>query len=160
MIFLRQITQDDIAVIKGWPPYPAEFGDLDYALRDGGWLDEYSQKPDADILIADDEGTIAGLSIIAREPGGIAEFRIALHPERCGRGFGRTVAYLSLVHGFSDTTTGTVRLIVRKNNPRAKRLYEEMHFRNTGECIEEIQGKPVEFYRMEINRIAFYGADA
>jgi diamine N-acetyltransferase len=64
------------------------------------------------------------------------------------------------VHGFSDTTTGTVRLIVRKNNPRAKRLYEEMHFRNTGECMEEIQGKPVEFYRMEINRIAFYGADA
>jgi len=160
MTFLRQITQDDIAVIKGWPPYPAEFGDLDYALRDGGWLDEYSQKPEADILIADDEGTIAGFSIIAREPGGIAEFRIALHPERCGRGFGRTVTYLSLVHGFSDTTTSIVRLIVRKNNPHAKRLYEEMHFRDTGECIEKIQGKPVEFYRMEINRTAFYEANA
>ena len=160
MISLRQITQDDIAIIKGWPPYHAEFSDLDYALRDGGWLDEYSQKPGTDILIADDGGTIAGFSIIAREPGGIAEFRIALHPERCGRGVGRTVTYLSLVHGFSDTATDTVRLIVRKNNPRAKRLYEAMHFQDTGECIEEIQGKPVEFYRMEISRATFYGAGA
>jgi diamine N-acetyltransferase len=155
MTTLRPCTHNDIAIIQGWPPYPPEFRDLDYALREDGWLDEYRQKNGADILIADDGGTIAGFSIIVREPGGRAEFRIALHPEKLGQGRGKTITHLSLVHGFSDTATNTIRLIVRKNNPRAERLYKELHFRQTGECIKEIQGKPVEFYQMEIDRNTF-----
>ena len=86
-------------------------------------------------------GRSAGFSIIAREPGGSAEFRIALHPERLGQGIGKTITHLSLAHGFSDTATTTIRLIVRKNNPRAERLYEHLHFRHTGECTKEIRGK-------------------
>jgi diamine N-acetyltransferase len=155
MITPRPIESKDTAVIKNWPPYPPEFRDLDYALRDGGWIDEYSGKPGVDILIADDEGTIVGFAVIVLEPGGSAEFRIALHPEKLGRGVGKTVMLLTLAHGFSDPGTSTIRLIVRKNNPRAKRLYERLHFRTVGECIEEIQGRPVEFYRMEIDRQTF-----
>ena len=155
MITLRPITQDDIAIIKAWPVYPHEFRDLDYALRDRGWLDEYSHKPGAEILIADDDGKIVGFSIIVRETGGSAEFRIAVHPERLGKGMGKTIMLLTLAHGFSDPGTRTIRLIVRKNNPRAKRLYEHLHFRHTGECTEEIQGRPVEFFRMEIDRATY-----
>jgi len=157
MITLRPITFQDIMGIQRWPRYPAEFEDLDYALRKNGWLDEYCNKGGADVLIADDDGKLAGFSIIAREPGGGAEFRIALHPEQLGRGLGNEIARLSLAHGFSDPAIQTIRLIVRKNNPRAKRLYETLHFRKTGECIEEIQGKPVEFYAMEIDRETFAG---
>jgi len=155
MLTLRLITRNDIAIIRGWPPYPPEFRDLDYALREEGWLDEYWQKTGAEILVADDDGEIAGFSIIAREPGGNAEFRIALHPERLGQGIGKTITRLSLVHGFSSTATTTVRLIVRKNNPRAERLYEQLHFRHTGECTEVVQGNAVEFWRMEIDRDTF-----
>ena len=159
MLTLRPITPNDIAIIWGWPSYPQEFRDLDYALREGGWLDEYRQKTGADILIADDNGEIAGFSIIAREPGGSAEFRIALHPEKLGQGIGKTIVHLSLAYGFSDIATTTIRLIVRKNNPRAKRLYEQLHFRQTGGCMEEIRGKPVEFDRMEIDRNTFFEED-
>ncbi len=119
----------------------------------------YWQKTGADILVADDNGEIAGFSIIAREPWGIAEFRIALHPARLGQGLGRTITRLSLTHGFSDPATTTIRLIVRKNNPRAERLYEHLHFRRTGECMEVIQGKAVEFWRMEIDRDTFHGVN-
>jgi len=157
MIVLRPVTPEDIRSIKGWPQYPAEFRDLDYALRDDGWLDEYGNRDDADILIADDAGEIAGFSIISRETGGKAEFRIALHPSRLGQGIGGVIARLSLAHGFFDPDIRTIRLIVRKNNPRAGRLYETLNFRKTGECTEEIQGKPVEFYTMEIDRKTFAG---
>src|SRR5271157_130416 len=115
MIILRPVNRGDIAMVKGWLPYPPEFQDLDYALRDGGWLDEYQQNNDVDILIADDNRNPAGFSIIAKEPGGSAEFRIALHPERLGEGMGKSITHLSLVHGFSDTTINTIWLIVRKN---------------------------------------------
>jgi len=155
MIVLRPATPEDIRRIREWPPYPAEFRDLDYALGENGWLDEYRDKSGADIFIADDDGEIAGFSIISRESGGTAEFRLALHPDRLGQGIGREIALLALSHGFSDPDTGTIRLIVRKNNPRAERLYEGLQFRKNGECVERIQGKPVEFFSMEIDREAF-----
>ncbi|HXX54540.1 MAG TPA: GNAT family protein [Methanoregula sp.] len=155
MIALRPVTPHDIAAIKQWPPYPPEFRDLDYALRDDGWLDEYAKKAGAEILIADDDGKVAGFSIIAEEPGGSSEFRIALHPELLGKGTGGTIAALTLAHGFSDPATRIIHLIVRKNNPRAKRLYERLHFRTAGECVRDVQGRPVAFYRMEIDRAAF-----
>ena len=155
MIVIRPVTAEDVRGIRAWPPYPDEFRDLDYALRDGGWLDEYREKSGADILVADDGREILGFSIIAREAGGTAEFRVALRPGRLGQGIGTEIARLTLAHGFSDPAIGRIRLIVRKTNPRARRLYEALQFRMTGECIGEIQGKPVEFFTMEIDRETF-----
>ena len=48
------LTGPDISVIKSWPPYPAEFSGLDYALRDRGWLDEYDGKPGTELFVARD----------------------------------------------------------------------------------------------------------
>jgi nicotinamidase-related amidase len=90
-----------------------------------------------------------------REPQDAAEFRIALHPDRLGRGLGRTIAILVLRHGFAEPGIDRIRLIVRKNNPRAERLYLSLGFVRTGECVEEVHGRPVPFFRMEIDRLTF-----
>jgi diamine N-acetyltransferase len=160
MISLRPLRDDDISSIKSWPPYPREFAMLDYSLRDGGWLDEYCRKDGIEILIAEENKETIGLSILSREPGGLAEFRIALHPNKLGLGHGKTISLLTMKHGFLDSHLQTIHLIVRKNNPRAQRLYESLRFRLLGECTEVIQGEPVAFYRMVIDRETFQGVDS
>jgi len=155
MITLCPVTGPDISVIKSWPPYPAEFARLDYALRDHGWLDEYPGKPGTEAFVAREDGTIIGFSILSSESGGCAGFRIALHPERVGHGRGKEIALLTLRHGFSHPDIRSIRLIVRKTNCRAQKLYASLGFENAGECTEEVQGIPVEFYRMTVSRDRF-----
>lgn len=159
MITLRPLRPEDVPAIKSWPPYPAEFAMLDYSLRDGGWLDDYYQEDGTEILVAVDDREAVGFAILSRETGGCAEFRIALHPHRLGRGLGKSIALITLAHAFSDPALHAVHLIVRKNNPRAQRLYESLRFRMTGACTEPVQGEPVEFWRMEIDRETFQGMD-
>ncbi len=159
MITLRPVRSDDIAVIKSWQPYPPDFAMLDYSMRDDGWLDEYYRKVGTEILVAEDGREAAGFSILSREPGNCAEFRIALHPHKLGMGLGRTVTVLTRKHGFSDPALQLIRLIVRKNNPRAQRLYESLHFRMNGECTEQVRGEQVAFWQMEIDRKTFEGVN-
>jgi diamine N-acetyltransferase len=156
MIALRQLTDEDIPGIKSWPPYLPEFFDLDYSLRDRGWLDEYRTKTGTNIFVATDPGGIAGFSIISKGDSGTAEFRIALHPDTLGKGTGKTVTLLTLRHGFSDPDISLIRLIVRKNNPRARKLYETLRFTHTGECTSVVNGKQVEFFTMAIDRKTFF----
>jgi diamine N-acetyltransferase len=160
MIALRPVQDDDIPAIKSWPPYPPDFAMLDYSLRDGGWLDEYYRKEGKVILVAEEDQELVGFSILSRVSGSLAEFRIALHPHKLGQGLGRTLALRTIGHGFKDPSLLTIYLVVRKNNPRAQRLYELLRFRMQGECTEVIQGKPVAFYRMEIDRDTFQGVDS
>ncbi|PKL57528.1 MAG: N-acetyltransferase [Methanomicrobiales archaeon HGW-Methanomicrobiales-5] len=156
MITLRVLLPDDIPIIKSWPPYPPEFSELDYSLRDGGWLDEYYKKAGTSIFVAVDHDRIAGFSIISKEKSDSAEFRIALHPDMPGKGMGKAITLLTLRQGFSDPAISTIRLIVRKSNPRARKLYETVRFRNTGECSLEILGNPVDFFVMAIDRKTFF----
>jgi len=158
MIALRPLRQEDIPVIKAWPQYPAEFAMLDYALRDGGWLDEYGGKEATEILVAEDDREMIGLSILSQKTKDSAEFRIALHPHRLGQGLGKTLARLTMARGFSHPSLERISLIVRKNNPRAQRLYESLHFHSCGECTELVHGEPVAFLKMEIDRRTFKGA--
>ncbi|MFA4860051.1 GNAT family N-acetyltransferase [Methanoregula sp.] len=156
MITLRELRNEDIATIKAWPPYPQDCTDLDYAVRDNGGLDEYRAKPGTEILVAEEGETLAGFSVLEQEPGRQAEFRIAVHPGKIGHGLGKTIALRTLAHGFANPGIDLIRLIVRKNNVRAQRLYASLKFRGTGECIEEVHGKMVAFYRMEISRDTFF----
>jgi len=155
MIRYRNIRIEDIPAVKAWPPYPPEFAGLDYSLRDGGWLDEYYPRPGTDIIVAEQAGAMAGFAILAREPPATAEFRIALHPEKLGQGLGKALTRMMLLHGFTKPDISTIRLIVRKNNLRARKLYQDLHFRHTGECTEKIQGDEVAFDRMELERSVF-----
>jgi len=142
-------------IIKVWPPYPEEFSDLDYSLRDGGWLDVYQAGAGTERFTAIENKMIVGFSLLLKETDNRAEFRIALHPDKLGHGIGRSVVLLTLAHGFADPGTLVIRLIVRKNNSRAKRLYESLSFRTTGECTDVVQGKTMAFYSMEIDRNTF-----
>ena len=131
---------------------------LDYALRNGGWLDEFREKDATEILVAEENDEIIGFSILSQKTRDCAEFRIALHPHRLGHGRGKAIALLTLFRGFSHPEQSRICLIVRKNNPRAQRLYESLHFRPCGECTELVQGEPVAFLQMEIDRNTFEGA--
>lgn len=155
MITLRPLREDDIPVIRSWPPYPPEFAMLDYALRSGGWIDEYGGRTGTEILVAEDEGGMIGFSVLERKDESSAEFRIALHPRRLGHGLGKAVALRVLAHGFHDAGYQKIVLIVRKNNPRAQRLYESLHFVPRGECTELVHGENVQFLKMEIDKTTF-----
>lgn len=133
---------------------------LDYSLRDGGWLDEYYRKDGVEILVAEYDRKMEGFTILSRHQDGLAEFRIALHPHRLGQGLGKTIAILTIRHGFLDPGLKEIYLIVRKNNPRAQRLYESLRFRMQGDCTEIVRGEPVTFNRMAIDRETFQGVDS
>jgi len=132
---------------------------LDYSLRNGGWIDEYYLKDETEILIAEDNREMVGFSILSHAPWNLAEFRIALHPYKLGMGIGNTLSLLTIRHGFRDPALHAIYLIVRKNNPRAQRLYESLGFRMQGECTEIVHGEPVAFNRMVIDRETFEGVD-
>jgi hypothetical protein len=78
-----------------------------------------------------------------------AEFRIALHADYLGNGLGRVVTQRTLeleihVHGLRQ-----IHLIVRKNNHRARQLYESIGFQSSGSCIKVVNGCSVEFQKFE-----------
>jgi len=156
MFTIRPLAPADSTVIKSWPRYPEEFSGLDYALRNDGWLDHYPAGSGSDIFVGEECGEMVGFSILTRDNGNCPEFRIALHPAQLGRGYGRALTRRTLSWGFSRAGFCCIRLIVRKNNFRAQKLYEELGFTWTGECCEDICGEPVDFYRMELSRAAFY----
>lgn len=128
---------------------------MDYALREHGWLDEYMNKPKTRIYVADLDKEIIGFSLLSITAEGEAEFRIALHPRWIGEGLGREVALATLEVGFQQLDLYRIYLIVRKNNPRAARLYESIGFVTTGETVHAIQGQYIEFNDMAITKEKF-----
>lgn len=83
MVRLRPITAADEAVIERWPPYAAEFEDIDYALREGGWLAEFRDRPDTWRYAAEQSGELVAFSLLSVTAAGEGEFRIALLGECC-----------------------------------------------------------------------------
>ncbi len=150
MIKLRPVTTEDITEIKKWPAYANDFKQMDYALRENGWLDEFSNRPDTWIYIAEINKQIVGFSLINITADGDAEFRIAIHPHRIRTGLGRKIALSTLKNGFGELDLDIIRLIVRKTNHPARRLYESLGFAMIGESVHLIQGKQIEFIDMEI----------
>ena len=156
-MLLREINEQDIAIIKIWPVYPEEFKDLDYALRDSGWIDEYLGKDSTWIYIAEDSGVAIGFTILSKDsaPSRQAEFRIALNPDYLGQGFGKKLTRMALEKGFQELGLQRIYLIVRKSNPRARRLYENCGFTKTGECRKVIQGIMVDLFEMALEKQTF-----
>jgi diamine N-acetyltransferase len=150
MIQLRNLVPDDMAVIRSWPPYPLEFEDLDYALRDSGWLTEYQNKPDTWCFAVDQAGELSAFTILSKTAEAEAEFRIALRADRTGHGLGSVITTMTLAKGFAEIGLSRIHLIVRKNNPRAIRLYTRLGFVERGECFKSINGKQAHFLIMEV----------
>jgi diamine N-acetyltransferase len=154
---LREINERDITNIKIWPAYPEELKDLDYALRDSGWIDAYLGKDWTRIYIAKESGVVIGFTILSKDSATCreAEFRIALNPDYLGQGFGKKLTRMALEKGFQELGLQRIYLIVRKSNPRARRLYENRGFMETGECCKEIQGIMVDLFEMALEKETF-----
>lgn len=155
MIQLRNLVPDDMGVIRGWPPYPPEFEDLDYALRNNGWLTEYRDKPDTWCFAVEQSGELIAFTILSKTGEAEAEFRIALRADRTGQGLGDTITTMTLTKGFTEIGISRIHLIVRKNNPIAIRLYARLGFAERGECYKSINGKQVLFLIMDLLKESF-----
>ena len=151
-IMLRPATAHDKIAIAQWPAYPAEFSELDYALRANGWLDEFQGKADTWIYAAELDKALVAFTLLAITGKQEAEFRIALHPHYLGRGLGRAITLNTLELGFRDKTLKRIHLIVRKDHARAIKLYADIGFCEFECCIQTVNGKSVEFHRMEYFR--------
>jgi diamine N-acetyltransferase len=150
-IVLAPIEHEDIATIREWEPYPAKFAELDYALREGGWLDEFLPNPNAKIFSAKHQNELIGFSLLCDDTEG-TEFRIALKPDKIGKGFGKKIAVATIREAFERMGKNSLYLIVRLSNIVAKELYEKLGFIAKNEITKEIQEKTVRFLRMEIDK--------
>ena len=155
MIQLRNLVPDDMGAIRGWPPYPPEFGDLDYALRSNGWLTEYWNKPETRCFAVEQAGELIAFTILFKTGEAEAEFRVALRADRTGQGLGGAITSMTLTKGFSELGLSRIHLIVRRNNPRAIRLYARLGFTERGECFKSINGKQAHFLIMEVLRESY-----
>ena len=158
MIELRPITAEDAAEVKSWPAYTDVFEAMDYALREGGWLDEYGGRPMTWIYTAVLNGQTIGFSLLSTTADKEAEFRVAVHPQWIGKGLGKKIALATIQKGFSQLNLTRIHLIVRKENPIAFKLYESIGFIKYGESTHVIQGKTIEFIDMDMSKEKFVSA--
>ncbi len=156
-ISLRPMRDGDVSEIENWPSYKDAFAQMDYALRQNGWLDEYFNRPGSWCYAAQTDAGIVGFALLLTRGAKDAELRIAIHPEKTRQGFGRRVMISLMEKGFSELGLDTIHLVVRKNNFSAKRLYDRLGFINRGECTLLIQNVSVEFFKMDIHKQEFQG---
>lgn len=146
---LRPLRADDTARIKQWPRYEGVHQQMDYALRDGGWLDTFAGEPDTFCYGAEAGDSLVGFGLligVERE----AELRLAVHPRCLGVGLGEQLALGLLARAFGDHGVAEIGLIVRQNNHPARKLYEKLGFRQIGETTRPVMGKEVDFWAMSL----------
>ena len=148
------MTAGDEHAIHSWPSYPAEFKDLDYALREKGWLAQFPAGPTNDRIAARVGNHLVGFSILTKTGLGEAEFYIALHPESIGRGLGKIFTRMVVQQGFEQLKLQKIHLKVRSWHLRAIQLYEGLGFRQVGAKDLEINGKREQFIIMELDKLA------
>lgn len=151
-VVLVPMRAADVAAIHRWPPYPSWAKDLDYALREGGWLDQFPESPRTRRLSAWRAEELVGFSILADIAEGDAEFYIAVHPDRIGSGIGRAITRETLTVGFREFGLDRIHLKVRDWHERGIALYQSEGFRITGTCITDVQDRPIRFVTMEIRK--------
>lgn len=145
MVRLAKLTREHQTIIASWEPYGAEFVELDYALREGGWIDEFWGKADIFVAMKDDE--VVGFSLLHDDAQG-CEFRLALRSDKLGIGLGRVIAEATLYEAFETLGKPSVYLIVRLNNLRAQKLYNALGFESTCEVTKTVNNLLVRFIKM------------
>jgi diamine N-acetyltransferase len=153
MISLSLLTQDEKIEIKKWPQYQSEFLELDYAVRDGGWLDTIEGADFLSIKAEDKLIGFIGLYGIKESQG---EILIAMHPDYTGKGYGKCALKMAIEHFFTKYSLLKITLCVRKTNKVAKHVYEKLGFVDCGESSRTIQGKSIDFWDMYIDNSVIY----
>ena len=157
MIALYPIEQKDIVAIKKWPKYTGAHAQMDYAIRENGWMDCFCGVPNNYCFIAKIQKLRVGFSLLIHNGKQDAEFRVAVHPDFVGSGYGKQIIRKTLEIGFEKQGLNVINLIVRKNNSIAQNLYLDFGFTQQGEVNENIQGEDVEFFVMKISKENFRG---
>jgi diamine N-acetyltransferase len=147
-VVLKPLTADDAFEIQSWPHYPPRVAALDYALRQGGWLDMFPESPTTRRFAAWQQGKLVGFSILTGNKTD-AEFYIAVHPERLKEGLGRKITNQTLALGFKKHGLRRIYLKVRDWYTEAIRLYESVGFHRFGTHVEVTNGVPVNFIMMQ-----------
>ena len=150
MIVLSIIEKTDILDVAEWPEYTGVHAQMNYAIKENGWLDSYCNNSNNYCYIAKSDGIRIGFSLLILNSSYEAEFRIIIHPDFIGSGYGGKIIRKTLQIGFSDHKLKAINLIVRKNNSIAKRLYLKHGFILSGEKREIIQDQYIDFYVMKI----------
>jgi diamine N-acetyltransferase len=149
-VTLRQLTSEDVAAVRQWPHYPPTFAVFDFALRTGGWLDQFPESPRNHRYAAWQGDILVGFSILADIAEGDAEFYLALHPDHVGQGLGEWITRQTLRAGFRDLKLSRIHLKVRDWHETAISVYTHVGFTQQGTCVLPIQGQLVHFMIMEI----------
>ena len=146
-IVLAPIEPEEIEIIREWETYPPEFAELDYALRTGGWIDEFYTDPLTRIFTAKSAHEIIGFSLLSTQDAE-TEFRIAIKPDKISKGFGKIVTQATLSEFYKNNGTHRLYLIVRFTNTIAQKLYEKVGFVPDKEITKDIREIPVRFLKM------------
>ena len=88
MLRIRPLQSSDIDIIKRWPPYVGDMEQMDFALREGGWLDEFRLRPGTFAYVAEQDAEPVAFTMLAGTDASDAEFRIAVRADRTGQGLG------------------------------------------------------------------------
>lgn len=152
MIHIRDLDVKDRSIIASWPSYPPEFKALDYALRENGWIAEYSVKPDTRCFGVERDGDVIAFTLLSKTGVDEAEFRIAVRADCIGSGLGSSIAALTFEQGFSAMGLSRIHLIVRKSNTRAAGLYKRLGFVERGEIQKTVNGELTDFYTMDLDK--------
>jgi ribosomal protein S18 acetylase RimI-like enzyme len=97
------------------------------------------------------ENEIIGFSLLSIQ-GVETEFRIALKPDKIGKGFGKTVALATITEFYKLHEEDSLYLIVRLSNTVAQSLYKSIGFIPDQELTKDIQGIPVQFLKMKYTK--------
>jgi RimJ/RimL family protein N-acetyltransferase len=126
---LRPLTGDDVAAIRQWPPDPPAFSLLDFALRAGGWLDQFPESARAHRYGGWSGTLLVGFSLLADIVDADAEFYLALHPDHLGKGLGELITRQTVLIGFNSLSLSRIHLKVRDWHERAIAVYERVGFK-------------------------------
>lgn len=159
MVALEPLTDADVDAIHKWPPYQEPIDVLDYALRLGGWLDQYPKSPTNVRYGIWQNGKLVGFSLLTDIKDGDAEFYIALHAEETRKGIGRGATTQTIKRGFKELELKRIHLKVRDWYDGARKMYADVGFKECGSLDETTQGKLVKFVLMEIRRPQFFKDD-
>lgn len=151
MVRVIEMTEELARSVKDWPPYPEGFEQMDFVLREGGWVDGYFHKDGAQMLAIFEEDAFIGLSGVHDVRDGKGEVFIALHPDYLNKGYG-TKAMMRTLDFFFDHGIEKITLGVRKNNLIAQHVYEKIGFAPAGESTHIRGGVSVEFFDMFITK--------
>ncbi|MBI4044236.1 MAG: GNAT family N-acetyltransferase [Candidatus Diapherotrites archaeon] len=106
------------------------------------------QKNGAMLFKAEENGSFAGFVDFELQGNKGFIHGLAVRKEYRGKKIGRTLAVFA-IHALSLNGAEKIRLLVRRENDAAKKIYEKLGFRHAGTGEKTIAGEPVE--ELELN---------